>query len=64
MQDKFSQDWEVYMVVTQEHPMATYMDLDTRCSTDDLFNMIEIIEARNEFLEVDRLQREAQAPKR
>lgn len=64
LQEKFSQDWEVYMVLNSDLKLASYVELDTICCTDDLYNMIEIIEARNEFLEVDRLRQEAMQPKR
>lgn len=48
------------MVVTNEMKLATYVELDTVCSVEDLHNMLEIIEAKNEFDEMARIAKEQQ----
>ncbi|QNR53867.1 hypothetical protein phiK7A1_079 [Pseudomonas phage phiK7A1] len=48
------------MVITNELRLATYMDLDTVCNVEDLHNMLEIIEAKNEFDEMARVAKEQQ----
>jgi hypothetical protein len=47
--DAFTQDWDVYMVLTSDLKLATYMDLDTRCNMEDLNNMLEIMELKHHF---------------
>lgn len=63
LQDKFSQDWEVYMVLAAEPPLATYVELDTICNTEDLHNMLEIMEAKATYIEVGRIIAEQNRPK-
>lgn len=46
------------MVLTSKLKLASYVELDTVCSVEDLYNMIEIIEAHSEFLEIDRQRAE------
>lgn len=59
MQDGFSQDWEVYGVLTNELRLATYVELDTVCSVEDLHNMLEVIDVHNEFTAYAQKQRDA-----
>ena len=59
--EKFSQDWEVYLVLSSDLKLATYVELDTVCNVEDLNNMLEIIEAKAEFDEIARLKREQEA---
>lgn len=61
MADKFSQDWEVYLVLSSDLNLASYVELDTVCNVEDLNNMLEIIEAKAEFDEIARLRREQEA---
>ncbi|QYW06632.1 hypothetical protein uav_101 [Pseudomonas phage UAVern] len=58
MQEQFGQDWEIYLVLTAERPMATYVELDTVCNVQDLHNMLEILEVKHEFDEVARIRAE------
>lgn len=48
------------MVLTSEPQLATYTELDTVLSVTDLRDMLEILDARAEILEVDRLTRPQQ----
>lgn len=50
------------MVVTSPLPgMASYVELDTVCSVEDLYNMLEIIDAKEEYDELARIKQEQQA---
>lgn len=51
------------MVLTAEPPLATYVELDTVCNTEDLHNMLEIMEAKATYIEVGRLIAEQNKPK-
>ena len=62
LQDTYSQDWEVYMVLSDDHPLATYVELDTVCNTEDLYNMLEIIEAKAEYAAIAKLTAEQNKP--
>ena len=46
------------MVTSDLKGMATYVELDTVCSTEDLYNMLEIIEAKNEYDDLARIEAE------
>lgn len=59
--EEFTQDWEVYQVLTSEFHLATYMDLDTICNVEDLMNMVEIVETRAELDDIARIKREQEA---
>lgn len=48
------------MVVTNELRLATYVELDTVCNVEDLHNMLELIEVKNEFDEMARVAKEQQ----
>lgn len=58
LQERFGQDWEIYLVLTAESPMATYVELDTVCNVEDLHNMLEILEVKMEFDELARIKAE------
>lgn len=58
IQERFGQDWEIYMVLTADNPMATYVELDTVCNVEDLHNMLEILEVKMEFDEIARIKAE------
>ncbi len=51
------------MVLSAEQPLATYVELDTICNTEDLHNMLEIMEAKALYAEVARLIAEQNKPK-
>lgn len=48
----------MYLVLSSELRLASYVELDTVCNVEDLHNMLEIIEAKIELDEVARLKRE------
>lgn len=58
--EDFTQEWEIYQVLSSELRLTTYMELDTTCNVEDLFNMVEIIEVKAELDEIDRIRREQQ----
>lgn len=51
------------MILTDEHPLATYVELDTVCNTEDLYNMLEIMEVRAEYADIARIVAEQNKPK-
>ena len=51
------------MVLAAEPALATYVELDTVCNTEDLHNMLEIMEAKATYAEVRRLIAEQNKPK-
>jgi hypothetical protein len=58
LQERFGQDWEIYLILTADNPMATYVELDTVCNVEDLHNMLEILEVKQEFDELARIKAE------
>lgn len=56
IQDQFSQDWEVYNVLTSPLGLATYLELDTVYNTEDLYNMLEILQVHKEIETVAAIQ--------
>lgn len=60
VQDQFSQDWEVYNVLTSPLSLATYVQLDTECNTEDLYKMFEIVQVHKEMELVARIQAKLQ----
>jgi len=50
------------MVLSDDHPLATYVELDTVCNTEDLYNMLEIIEAKAEYAAIAKLTAEQNKP--
>lgn len=55
LQDTFSQDWEVYNVLTSPLQLTTYVELETVCNTEDLYNMYEIVQANKEMEHIARI---------
>jgi hypothetical protein len=49
-------------VLTSPLKLATYLELASVLNVEDLYNMLEIIEAKEEFEDVARLNAEAQRP--
>lgn len=48
----------MYLVLSSDLNLASYVELDTVCNVKDLHDMLEIIEAKSEFDEIARLRRE------
>lgn len=47
----FSQDWEIYTVVTSKLRLATLHDLQTVYTCEDLYDMLEIIDVNTSIQE-------------
>lgn len=60
VQDQFSQDWEVYNVLTSPLGLATYVELDTVCNTEDLYKMFEIVQVHKEMEAIATIQAKLQ----
>ncbi len=56
IQDQFSQDWEVYNVLTSPLKLATYLELETVYNVEDLYNMLEILQVHREIEVVGAIQ--------
>lgn len=56
VQDQFSQDWEVYNVLTSPLGLATYLELETVYNTEDLYNMLEILQVNKEIETIAAIQ--------
>lgn len=56
VQDTFSQDWEIYNVLVSPLKLATYLELSTVYNTEDLYNMLEIIQVNRELETVAHIQ--------
>lgn len=48
----------MYLILTSNPPMATYVELDTTCNVEDLHNMLEMLEIKMEFEEIARIKAE------
>lgn len=60
LKEKFEQDWEIYLVLTADNPMATYVELDSVCNVEDLHNMLEILEVKTELDDLARIKADQQ----
>lgn len=56
--EKFSQDWEVFSIVTHPLKLATYAELATVFSVEDAHNMLEIMDAKDEMDDISRIRSE------
>lgn len=56
VQDSFSQDWEIYNVLVSPLKLASYFELDTVYNTEDLYNMLEVIQVNREIEAVAHIQ--------
>lgn len=56
VQDQFTQDWEVYNILTSPLKLATYLELDTVYNTEDLYNMLEVLQVHKEIETVAHIQ--------
>lgn len=56
VQEQFSQDWEVYNVLTSPLNLTTYIELETVCNTEDLYKMFEIVQVHKEIEAVATIQ--------
>jgi hypothetical protein len=57
VEEGYSQDWEVFRIVTSElRGLPTYVELQTTCNVEDIYNIIEILDAKYEMDDVARIQ--------
>lgn len=54
----FSQDFDIYTILTNDLRLATLHDLQTKYNTEDAYDLIEIIEVRSAIDGVVQKQRE------
>ncbi|AMR57315.1 hypothetical protein vB_PsyM_KIL3b_0069 [Pseudomonas phage vB_PsyM_KIL3b] len=60
VQDGYTQDWEIFRIVTSDiRGLPTYLELDTICNVEDIYNILEMLDAKFEMDEVARLQAQA-----
>ncbi|ADD65021.1 hypothetical protein PAK_P100016 [Pseudomonas phage PAK_P1] len=49
---KFSQHWEIYVATTHPLKLTTYEALNTVLTTEDLYNILEIIDVHDTITQV------------
>lgn len=55
----YSQEWEIYRVLTSEvKGLPTYLELQTSCNVEDLYNILEMLEAKEEMDDISRIHQE------
>lgn len=60
MEEGYSQDWEIFRIVTSEvRGIPTYVELQTTCNVEDIYNIIEMLDAKYEMDDVARQQQAA-----
>ncbi len=62
VEEGYSQDWEIFRIVTSEiRGLPSYIELDTVCNVEDIYNILEMLDAKFEMDEVARIQQAQQA---
>lgn len=62
VQDGYTQDWEIFRILTSEiRGLPSYVELDTVCNVEDIYNILEMLDAKYEMDDVARIQREQEA---
>ncbi|QHZ60034.1 hypothetical protein PJKIFABJ_00098 [Pseudomonas phage PE09] len=62
VEEGYSQDWEIFRIMTSDlRGLPTYTELQTVCNVEDIYNIIEILDAKFEMDEVARIQQAQQA---
>lgn len=62
VQDGYTQDWEIFRIITSDmRGLPTYVELDTVCNVEDIYNILEMLDAKFEMDDVARIQREQEA---
>jgi hypothetical protein len=62
VEDGYTQDWEIFRIITSDiKGLPSYVELQTVCNVEDLYNIIEILDAKFEMDEVARIQQAQQA---
>lgn len=63
LQEEFSQDFDIMVIVTNELKLATLYELQTLYSVQDMYDLLEIMDAHLAMVEHNRKVAEANAPK-
>lgn len=62
VEEGYSQDWEIFRIVTSEiRGLPTYIELETHCNVEDIYNILEMLDAKFEMDDVARIQQAQQA---
>lgn len=62
VEDGYSQDWEIFRIVTSDiRGLPSYIELETHCNVEDIYNILEMLDAKFEMDEVARIQQAQQA---
>jgi hypothetical protein len=62
VEDGYTQDWEIFRIITSDiKGLPSYVELQTVCNVEDIYNIIEILDAKFEMDEVARIQQAQQA---
>jgi hypothetical protein len=62
VEDGYTQDWEIFRIITSDiRGLPSYVELQTVCNVEDIYNIIETLDAKFEMDEVARIQQAQQA---
>lgn len=62
VEEGYTQDWEIFRIVTSDlRGLPNYIELDTVCNVEDIYNILEMLDAKFEMDEVARIQQAQQA---
>ncbi|QNO00329.1 hypothetical protein QGX21_gp150 [Pseudomonas phage phiPsa315] len=62
VQDGYTQDWEIFRIMTSElRGLPSFIELQTVCNVEDIYNILEMLDAKFEMDEVARIQQAQQA---
>lgn len=62
VEDGYTQDWEIFRIITSDiKGLPSYVELQTVCNVEDIYNIIEILDAKFEMDDVARIQQAQQA---
>jgi hypothetical protein len=62
VEEGYTQDWEIFRIITSEiRGLPTYVELQTVCNVEDIYNILELLDVKFEMDDVARLQREQEA---
>ncbi|AHJ87331.1 hypothetical protein phiPsa267_077 [Pseudomonas phage phiPsa267] len=62
VEDGYSQDWEIFRIMTSDmRGLPSYIEMQTTCNVEDIYNILEMLDAKFEMDEVARIQQAQQA---
>lgn len=62
VEDGYTQDWEIFRIITSDiKGLPSYVELQTVCNVEDIYNIIEILDVKFEMDDVARIQQAQQA---